>query len=161
MGGQSRNLQRSQLGSLQQTAGATHFGAAPQNTFNKTIQQPSRLTPCAPNVNQTPTNNSRNLRSSQLIKSSLGFAKTQASSKPQQEKGKIKDTTKLTTYKFPTDSTTIKKVPGVQRGQVTIMQSQTSLGVLKKHSDLTRPVIAQGDADGIDLPLGSDTGSMN
>lgn len=64
----SRNLQRSQLGAQSKNNNGAG-GPPPQNTFNKTLNG-SQLQHPSPQV-------SRNLGSSQLIKSSLGFAKTQ------------------------------------------------------------------------------------
>jgi hypothetical protein len=63
-----------------------------------------------------------------------------ATAKPM-EKQKTKET-RLTTYKFPTDSTANPRKTPIQKGQVAIMQSQASQGVLKKHQDLTKAVIA-------------------
>ena len=70
LGGQSRNLQKSYLGTAQSRVNQ----AAPQNTFNKT----TNLNGSHIISHQTPTSGfSRNIRATQLIKSSLGFAKTQ------------------------------------------------------------------------------------
>jgi hypothetical protein len=57
------------------------------------------------------------------------------------EKQKIKET-RLTTYKFPTDSTADNRKTPIQKGQVAIMQAQASQVVLKKHQDLTKAIIA-------------------